>query len=292
MGRKSNEDEICEAILNELYDISEKRGITFNKLFNKIKQKRGKFSYDTLSKYLNKMEQDGRIIRVIDVNSNKKIKPTLLYKNSEIVHLRNQKINFKNIFMDKHTKIHKLAKERLKNSDLFPKFNELILKFLDEKMNINVDHLNPEAVMNWNIILENFEFFSIENPEIKEPLNNLEDITLLIYLNLLEIMINTNLINNPVIYYNLSFRIDLHKLLSSVILYFAQKIQKEKLSVPDLFSKGNKVTKKTYYTEEDILKSLINQLPYNIRKEIKKIIQQKKLREFSEKYKRSLKIYP
>ncbi len=168
MGRKSNEDEICEAILNELYDISEKRGITFNKLFNKIKQKRGKFSYDTLSKYLNKMEQDGRIIRVIDVNSNKKIKPTLLYKNSEIVHLRNQKINFKNIFMDKHTKIHKLAKERLKNSDLFPKFNELILKFLDEKMNINVDHLNPEAVMNWNIILENFEFFSIENPEIKE----------------------------------------------------------------------------------------------------------------------------
>ena len=67
MVSKSHEDEICKYILDELYDLEQKKGITFNKLFKSVKRKRGRFSYDTLSKYLSKMEQDGRIIRIIDM---------------------------------------------------------------------------------------------------------------------------------------------------------------------------------------------------------------------------------
>lgn len=60
MGRQSQKNEICDLILNELSDITQKKGVSFNDLFRRIKVKRGKFSFDTLSKYLNEMEQDSR----------------------------------------------------------------------------------------------------------------------------------------------------------------------------------------------------------------------------------------
>ncbi|NVM31308.1 MAG: hypothetical protein HWN65_20890 [Candidatus Helarchaeota archaeon] len=291
MGRRPQEEVFCQLILDELYDIKEKKGINFNNLFKKIKKKRGKFSFDTLSKYLTKMENDGRIIRIIDVNSNKKIKPTLLYKNSEIIRLRNEKININKILMDKNTKFHRFPKNQLEDSDFFPKFNELILKFLEGRMNLNVDYFKNFEIINKDVILENFNLFLVENPEIKGRLNSLNDIVLLLYLNLLELMMNSGISNVSEINYNLLFHIDYSELLASVILRIAKKIQKERRPLRDLFLKKGEEKKITKLTEENILQLLLNQLEGDFKEHIRDYVQKMRFEEFSEKYKKSLKIY-
>ena len=289
MGRKSQEEEICRSILNELFDIKQKKGTTFNSLFKKIKMKRGKFSYDTLSKYLNKMDRDGRIIRIIDVNSNRKIKPTHLYKNSEIINLQKEKININRILMDNNTKFHKFQNKNLKDSDLFPKFYEVISEFLKNQMYINADYLVIDEIINQTILLENFNLFLVENPEIKGAIKNFNDIILVIYLNLLELMIKSSLVNTSEIYYNLLFHVNFSEIFASVILQLARKIQKEKLSLTEVLLKKVK-TKITKYTEENILQILMDQLQGDFKQNIKEIIQKKRLEEFSEKYKKGLEI--
>ena len=291
MGRRPQEEVFCQLILDELYDIKEKKGINFNNLFKKIKKKRGKFSYDTLSKYLTRMENDGRIIRIIDVNSNKKIKPTLLYKNSEIIRLRNEKININKILMDKNTKFHRFPKNQLRNSDFFPKFNELILKFLEDRMNINVDSFTDDKIINKDVILENFNLFLVENPEIKGKLESLNDIVLLLYLNLLELMMNSGISNVSEINYNLLFHIDFSELIASVILRLTKIIQKERRPLGDFFLKKGELTNMIKLTEENILQSLLNQLEGDFKEHIRDHIQKMRFEEFSEKYKKSLRIY-
>lgn len=291
MGRRPQEEVFCQLILDELYDMKEKKGINFNNLFKKIKKKRGKFSFDTLSKYLTKMENDGRIIRIIDVNSNKKIKPTLLYKNSEIIRLRNEKININKILMDKNTKFHRFPKNQLRNSDFFPKFNELILKFLEDRMNINVDSFTDDKIINKDVILENFNLFLVENPEIKGKLESLNDIVLLLYLNLLELMMNSGISNVSEINYNLLFHIDFSELIASVILRLTKIIQKERRPLGDFFLKKGELTNMIKLTEENILQSLLNQLEGDFKEHIRDHIQKMRFEEFSEKYKKSLRIY-
>ncbi|NVM52164.1 MAG: hypothetical protein HWN66_00585 [Candidatus Helarchaeota archaeon] len=291
MGRKSQEEEICKLILDELYDIKEKKGINFNNLFKKIKKKRGKFSYDTLSKYLNKMERDGRIIRIIDVNSNRKIKPVLLFKNFEIINLRNEKINFNRILMDHNTKFHKFPNEKLKNSDFFPKFHEIISKLLKKQMNLNIDSFSTDEIINKDILLENFNLFLVENPELKGTIPNFDDIILLIYLNLLELIIDSGVMNTSEIHYNIFFHINFSELFASIILKLANIIQRKKYSLTELFLKRIKAPKMTKFTDENVLQLLLNQLQGESKENIKDLIQKKRLDAFSERYKRGLKIY-
>ncbi|MHA1279779.1 MAG: hypothetical protein ACTSQI_18995 [Candidatus Helarchaeota archaeon] len=291
MARKSQEEEICNLILNELYEIEERKGVTFNNLFKKVKEKRGRFSYDTLSKYLTKMEQDGRIIRIIDVDSNRKIKPTLLYKNTELIRLRKEKINFSNILMDKRTKLYQFEKKKLKVSDLFPKFNEEILNFLETQMNLNINYLENDDIINWDILLDNFDLFLVERPEIKNKIGDLNDIILVIYLKLLEFLIKHGELEIPEIHYNLFFHLNFQKLLASVILKLTQIIQKKKLNMTKLFRGKIDVKQGSHFTEEEISKLLIEQLEGEVKKGVKSFIQMQKLEEFSEKYKKSLKMY-
>jgi len=291
LARKSQEEEICNLILNELYEIEERKGVTFNNLFKKVKEKRGRFSYDTLSKYLTKMEQDGRIIRIIDVDSNRKIKPTLLYKNTELIRLRKEKINFSNILMDKRTKLYQFEKKKLKVSDLFPKFNEEILNFLETQMNLNINYLENDDIINWDILLDNFDLFLVERPEIKNKIGDLNDIILVIYLKLLEFLIKHGELEIPEIHYNLFFHLNFQKLLASVILKLTQIIQKKKLNMTKLFRGKIDVKQGSHFTEEEISKLLIEQLEGEVKKGVKSFIQMQKLEEFSEKYKKSLKMY-
>ncbi|MHA1130932.1 MAG: hypothetical protein ACTSQQ_08995, partial [Candidatus Helarchaeota archaeon] len=267
------------------------KGVTFNNLFKKVKEKRGRFSYDTLSKYLTKMEQDGRIIRIIDVDSNRKIKPTLLYKNTELIRLRKEKINFSNILMDKRTKLYQFEKKKLKVSDLFPKFNEEILNFLETQMNLNINYLENDDIINWDILLDNFDLFLVERPEIKNKIGDLNDIILVIYLKLLEFLIKHGELEIPEIHYNLFFHLNFQKLLASVILKLTQIIQKKKLNMTKLFRGKIDVKQGSHFTEEEISKLLIEQLEGEVKKGVKSFIQMQKLEEFSEKYKKSLKMY-
>lgn len=290
MGRKSQEPEICNMILDELLDIKQKKGLTFNTLFRKIKKKRGKFSFDTLSKYLNLMESDGRIIRIIDVESNRKIKPTLIFKNSEVIRIRDEKSNFKNILMDTDSKFYRFPKKELTTSDLFPQFTELIAGFLREKMNIDMDYVEPDRIVNWEILLENFDLFLVENPEIKGAIKNFNDLVLLLYLNLLELMLGTSAKENGMINFNLFFHIDLYELISSVIFSLIDKIQKEGLQLGSLFLKEIKLPKNSNISREDLLKIFLNQLPLNLREEIKTRIQKRWFDEFSVKYRQEIRI--
>jgi len=290
MGRKSQELEICSLILEELLDVKEKQGVTFNKLFKKVKKKRGKFSFDTLIKYLNQMEADGRIIRVTDVNSNRKIKPTLLFKNIEVIHIREEKSNFKNILMDANTKFYRFPKNRLTTSDLFPQFNELLMNFLKNKMNLDIEYLEPSRVLNWPILLKNFDLFLVENPEIEGEVKNFNDLILLLYLNLLELILGTKTMDIGELNFDLFFHIDFYELFTSIILSLIDKIQKEGLLIDSLFLNEVRTPKKPHLTREDILNLLLNQLHGDFKEEVKTRIQARWFDEFSERYKKEVKM--
>lgn len=290
MVTHSQETEICALILDELYDIKEKKGVNFNKLFKKIKERRGKFSFDTLSKYLSKMEADGRIIRVIDVNSNRKIKPTLLFKNSEIIRLRNEKSNFRNILMDANTKFYRFPKNRLTSSDLLPQFNEVIMNFLKTQMNMNVEYLELSKIFNWSILFDNFELYLVENPELQGEIKNLNDLVLLLYLNLLESSLGVKLRNNKEINFNLFFQINIYELVASVIISIIDKVQQEALLLDKVFIEKVKTPKNLGLTREDLLNLFLSHLSGERKEEIKICIQNRWFNEFSERYRKGIKI--
>ncbi len=291
LGRKSQEREICELILNELYDINQKRSMNFNTLFKKIKGKRGRFSFDTLTKYLKKMENDGRIIRIIDVNSNRKIKPTLLFKNNEVVQLQNEKMNFNRVLMDKNTKFYQFPKKELAKSDLIPKFNEVILKFLKEKMNINVSNFDIHEIIKKETLVNGFDLFLLENPELKGAIENFNDIVLLFYLNIFKLMMESDGIDTLDVNYNLLFQFNFTELVASIISRVADTIQQVRMNPSNILLKIKKPVKISKFSEEEILQLLLNQLKGDFKENIKETIQKKRLEEFSEKYKKGLKIY-
>ncbi|HUY00301.1 MAG TPA: hypothetical protein VMV49_12140 [Candidatus Deferrimicrobium sp.] len=290
MGRKSQEDEICNEILSELHDLKQAKGITFNKLFNIIKKKRGKFSNDTLSKYLSKMEEDGRIIRIIDKDSNRKIPPTLLYKNLEEINLHNTKIKFNEIIMDFNTKFRQFPKKKLKSSETQSLFKELLLKILEKQMNINLNIFLTDEILDLDEIIENFNLYLVEHPDFEGFTEHFDDKILLFYKNLLELIIESDLMNIFEVHYVLLFHINFYNLFASIILQIVKKIQKEHLSLDTFFLKKPESLKTTGLTEDNILKLLLDQLQSESRKTVKDIIQKKRLDEFSEKYK-SLEIY-
>ncbi len=287
MGRKPQKNEICDLILNELSDIKQKTGIGFNDLFRKIKGKRGKFSFDTLTKYLNEMEQDGLVIRIVDVNSNKKIKPTYFYKNTEVIDLQSEKMNFNKILMDNNTKFYQFSKDNLKNSDLLPKFKEVILNFIEKKMNLNVSYFKNDNLVNLDSLFGNFNLFLVENPEIKGSMSNFNDIILLLYLNLLQIITDSDL--TAELHYDLFFHIEFYKLIATIILNTLNIIQMRNYPLQDLF--GKNIPKMDRFSEEEILKLLLDQFPAEFKEKTKEYIQERKLEEFSEKYRKGLKIY-
>ncbi|MHA1264602.1 MAG: hypothetical protein ACTSRS_05125 [Candidatus Helarchaeota archaeon] len=286
MGRKSHEGEICRLILDELYDIKEKKGITFNALFKKIKMKRGKFSYDTLAKYLGRMERDGRVIRIVDVDSNRKIKPTYIYKNEEIINLQTEKGNFNKILMDQNTTFKRFQKQQLKGSDLFPKFNELLWQFLGNELGIKIEYFGNDQIVDWKDLLENFDLFIVENPEIEGSINNLIDIILLLYYNILEYLIKGKNYDSNEINFNLLFQIDFSSLLAGIILKFATKIQQERPMFDEIFVNPENVPKLASFSEEKILQVLFKQMDPGIREFLIGAINKKRLDEFSEKYKK------
>jgi len=287
MGRKSQKNEICDLILNELSDIKEKKGVSFNDLFRKIKYKRGKFSFDTLTKYLNEMEQDNRVIRIVDVNSNKKIKPTYFYKNTEIIALQDEKINFNKILLDTNTKFYRFLTDKLKNSDLLPKFKEVILNFIEKKTNLNINYFKNEIIIKPENFLENFTLFLVENPELKGNMNNFNDIILLLYLNLIQIIFESDLMSE--LHYDLFFHIEFYKIIGILILNIANLIQMRNYPLQNLFNKI--IPKVDQFSEEEILNLLLDKFPDELKVKIKNFIQERKLEEFSEKYRKGLKIY-
>jgi len=287
MGRKSQKNEICDLILNELSDIKEKSGISFNDLFRRIKQKRGKFSFDTLTKYLNEMEQDCRVIRIVDVNSNKKIKPTYLYKNTEVIDLQDEKINFNKILMDVNTKFYQFSTDKLRNSDLLPKFKEVLLNFLEKKMNLNTNYFRNDIIINPNSFFENFNLYQVENPELKGSMSNFNDIVLLLYLNLLQIITDSDLV--PELHYDLFFHIEFYKLISAIIIDLSNLIVMKKYPLKDLFRK--EIPQTGGLSEDEILKLLLEQISGESKEKIENFIRERKLEEFSEKYRKGLKIY-
>jgi hypothetical protein len=287
MGRKPQKSEICDLILNELSDIKQKTGVSFNELFRRIKEKRGKFSFDTLSKYLNNMEQDGLVIRIVDVNSNKKIKQTYFYKNTEVIDLQAEKINFNKILMDNNTKFFQFSNEKLKNSDLMPKFKEVILSFLEKKMGLNVNYFKNDNLVNLDTLIGNFNLFLVENPELKGSMSNFNDIVCLLYLNLLQMLTDSDLTTE--LHYDLFLHVEFYKLIASIILNVLTIIQMRNYPLKDLF--GQSIPKIDKFSEEDILKYLLDQFPNELREKIKEFYQERKLEEFSEKYRQGLKIY-
>jgi len=287
MGRRPQKSEICDLILNELSDIKQKTGVSFNELFRRIKGKRGKFSFDTLSKYLNDMEQDGLVIRIVDVNSNKKIKPTFFHKNTEVIDLQAEKINFNKILMDNNTKFFQFPNDKLKNSDLLPKFKEVILTFLEKRMNLNVNYFKNDNLVNLDSLIGNFNLFLVENPELKGSMSNFNDLVLLLYLNLLQLLTDSDLTTE--VHYNLFFHVEFYKLIASIILNVLTIIQMRNYPLKDVFGQINQ--KIDNFSEEDILKLLLDQFPSELKDKTKEYIQERKLEEFSEKYRKGLKIY-
>ena len=189
--------------------------------------------------------------------------------------------------MDSNTKFYQFSKDKLKKSDLLPKFKEVILNFLEKKVNLNVNQFKTDLVLNPESFLENFNLFLVENPELKGIMGNFNDIILLLYLNLLQIITDSDL--TAELHYDLFFHIEFYKLIATIILKVSDLIQKKNYPLQDLFHKN--IPKIDNFSEDEILKLLLDQFPDEFKEKTKEFIQERKLEEFSEKYRKGLKIY-
>ena len=175
-------------------------------------------------------------------------------------------------------------------SFLFPQFNELLMNFLKKKMNLDIEYLEPSQIINWAILLDNFNLFLVENPEIKGEVKNFNDLILLLYLNLLELILGTKMKDGGELNFDLFFHIDFYELFASIILSLIDKIQREGLLLDSLFLTEVKTPKKPHLTREDLLNLLLNQLHGDFKEELKTRIQSRWFDEFSERYKKEVKL--